>query len=292
MIEGCGTAIITPFDKKGQVDEAGLRGLVDFQERNGVDFIVPCGTTGESATLTHEEHLDVIRIVVDQVKKAKVVAGTGSNATHEAIHLSKGAKDLGADGLLLISPYYNKPTQKGIIKHYQTIASAVDLPLIVYNVPGRTSSNILPATIVKLAETPNIVGVKEASGNIPQIMSLIGSVPKGFSVLSGDDNLTFPMMALGATGVISVASNLVPKEVSTMTHAALEGKWDAARKIHYRLLPLFTNLFLETNPIPVKTAVGMMGMAAGPFRLPLCDMEPANQEVLRKTLVDLGLVKK
>ncbi|MDD1770566.1 MAG: 4-hydroxy-tetrahydrodipicolinate synthase [Methanomassiliicoccales archaeon] len=292
MIEGCGTALITPFDKKGEIDEAGLRKLVDFQERNGVDFIVPCGTTGESATLTHEEHLDVIRIVIDQTKKAKVIAGTGSNATHEAIHLSRGAMDLGADGLLLISPYYNKPTQKGIVKHYEAIAKTVDLPLIVYNVPGRTSSNILPATILKLSETPNIVAVKEASGNLPQIMSLIGSVPKGFSVLSGDDNLTFPMMALGANGVISVASNLVPKEVCQMCHAALKGKWDEARRIHYQLLPLFTNLFLETNPIPVKTAVGMMGMPSGTFRLPLCEMEPANQAILRKTLVDLGLLAK
>jgi 4-hydroxy-tetrahydrodipicolinate synthase len=292
MIEGCGTAIITPFDKKGTVDEPGLRKLVDFQERNGIDFIVPCGTTGESATLTHEEHLDVIRIVIDQAKKAKVIAGTGSNATHEAIHLSKGAMDLGADGLLLISPYYNKPTQKGIVKHYEAIAKVVDLPLIVYNVPGRTSSNILPSTILKLSETPNIVAVKEASGNLSQIMSLIGCVPKGFSVLSGDDNLTFPMMALGANGVISVASNLVPKEVAQMTHAALKGKWDEARKTHYRLLPLFTNLFLETNPIPVKTAAGMMGMPSGTFRLPLCEMEPANQEILRKTLADLGLLKK
>jgi 4-hydroxy-tetrahydrodipicolinate synthase len=290
MIDGCGTALITPFDRKGDLDEAGLRRLVEFQERQGIDFIVPCGTTGESATLTHEEHLEVIRIVIDQAKKAKVIAGTGSNATHEAIHLSKGAMDLGADGLLLISPYYNKPTQKGIVKHYEAIARAVDLPLIVYNVPGRTSSNILPSTIVKLSETPNIVAVKEASGNLPQIMSLIGMVPKGFSVLSGDDNLTFPMMALGASGVISVASNLMPKEVCQMTHAALEGNWDEARQIHYRLMPLFTNLFIETNPIPVKTAVGMMGMPAGPFRLPLCEMEPANHEILRKTLADLGLL--
>ncbi|HVO78302.1 MAG TPA: 4-hydroxy-tetrahydrodipicolinate synthase [Methanomassiliicoccales archaeon] len=292
MIQGCGTAIITPFDKDGKIDEPGLRRLVDFQESKGVDFIVPCGTTGESATLTHPEHLEVIRIVMDEVKKAKVIAGAGSNATHEAIHLSKGAKDLGAHGILSISPYYNKPTQRGIVKHYEAIAKAVDLPLIVYNVPGRTSSNILPSTILKLAETPNIVAVKEASGNLPQIMSLIGSVPKGFSVLSGDDNLTFPMMALGASGVISVASNIVPKEVVQMTHAAMEGRWDEARRLHYRLLTLFNNLFIETNPIPIKTAVGMIGLPSGPFRLPMCEMEPANQEVLRKTLVDLGLIAK
>lgn len=291
MIQGTATAIVTPFKENGEVDEDGLRALVTFQEENGVDYIVPVGTTGESATLSHAEHLKVIRIVVDQVKKAKVVAGAGSNSTSEAIHLSKGAKDLGVFAILSISPYYNKPTQKGLIKHYEAITKAVDMPFIVYNVPGRTGSNINPPTVLKLAENPNIIGIKEASGSMAQIMSILERAPKGFSVISGDDALTFPIMALGGKGVISVASNVAPSQVSSMVRHALEGEWQEARREHFRLLPLFTNLFLETNPIPVKTALRMMGKPAGAFRLPLCEMEPSNQEVLRKTLSDLGLLK-
>ncbi|HTY47053.1 MAG TPA: 4-hydroxy-tetrahydrodipicolinate synthase [Methanomassiliicoccales archaeon] len=292
MIQGSATALVTPFKDNGDLDEEGLRALVDFQDSNGTDYIVPCGTTGESATLTHAEHLKVIKIVMDQVKRAKVIAGAGSNATHEAIHLSKGAKDMGVHAILSISPYYNKPSQKGIIKHYQAIAAAVDIPVIVYNVPGRTGSNINASTILKLAETPNIVAVKEASGNIGQIMSIIGGAPKGFSVISGDDALTYPMLALGGKGVISVASNVMPKEVSRMVHAAFEGRWDESRALHYRMLPLFNNLFVESNPIPVKTALRLMGKPAGAFRLPLCDLEPANLEIVRKTLADLGLLPK
>jgi 4-hydroxy-tetrahydrodipicolinate synthase len=291
MIQGTATAIVTPFRENGEVDEDGLRTLVTFQEENGVDYIVPVGTTGESATLSHAEHLKVIKIVVDQVKKAKVIAGAGSNSTSEAIHLSKGAKDLGVFAILSISPYYNKPTQKGLLKHYDAITNAVDIPFIVYNVPGRTGSNINPATVLKLSENPNIVGIKEASGNMAQIMSILEKVPKGFSVISGDDALTFPIMALGGKGVISVASNVAPSHVSSMVRHALEGRWEEARREHFKLLPLFTNLFLETNPIPVKTALRMMGKPAGSFRLPLCEMEPSNQEVLRKTLADLGLLK-
>lgn len=291
MIQGTATAIVTPFKENGEVDEDGLRALVTFQEENGVDYIVPVGTTGESATLSHAEHLKVIRIVVDQVKKAKVVAGAGSNSTSEAIHLSKGAKDLGVFAILSISPYYNKPTQKGLIKHYEAITKAVDMPFIVYNVPGRTGSNINPPTVLKLAENPNIIGIKEASGSMAQIMSILERAPKGFSVISGDDALTFPIMALGGKGVISVASNVAPSQVSSMVRHALEGEWQEARREHFRLLPLFTHLFLETNPIPVKTALRMMGKPAGAFRLPLCEMEPSNQEVLRKTLSDLGLLK-
>jgi 4-hydroxy-tetrahydrodipicolinate synthase len=291
MIQGTGTAIVTPFKENGDVDEDGLRALVTFQEENGVDFIVPVGTTGESATLSHAEHLKVIKIVMDRVKKAKVVAGAGSNSTSEAVHLSKGAKDLGVSAILSISPYYNKPTQKGLLKHYEAITKAVDMPFIVYNVPGRTGSNINPPTVLKLAENPNIVGIKEASGNMAQIMSILERAPKGFSVISGDDALTFPIMALGGKGVISVASNVAPSHVSSMVRHALDGKWEEARREHFKLLPLFTNLFLETNPIPVKTALRMMGKPSGSFRLPLCDMEPSNQEVLRKTLADLGLLK-
>lgn len=290
MFKGTGTALITPFTKKMEIDEEGLRQLVDIQERGGVDAIVPCGTTGESATLTHEEHLKVISVVRDHVSKAKVIAGAGSNATHEAIALSKGAEDLGVDFLLSISPYYNKPTQSGIIKHYQTIAEAVDVPIIVYNVPSRTGCNMLPSTVRQLAEVPNIVGIKEASGDIGQIMRVIASVPKGFSVLSGDDSLTFSMMALGGKGVISVASNIVPSMVSSMVSYAMYGEMKKAREIHYRLLPLFEGMFLETNPIPVKTALRIMGRPSGEFRLPMCDMSPSNLEVLKDLLADLELI--
>jgi 4-hydroxy-tetrahydrodipicolinate synthase len=290
MFKGCATAIITPFREDGEVDEDGLRELVAMQEKAGIDAIVPCGTTGESATLTHKEHIKVISIVREEAKRAKVIAGAGSNATHEAIHLSKGAKDLGVDGVLLISPYYNKPNQKGIFRHYEAIAKAVDIPIVVYNVPGRTSSNITAGTIKKLSEIPNIVAVKEASGNMSQIMSILSSVPPDFSVFSGDDLLTYPMMTLGAPGVISVTSNIVPKMMVDMTHAILDGDWKKARELHFRMLPLFNDLFLDTNPIPVKTALRMMKMPSGVFRLPLCDMEPQLAETLKKTLTDFKLL--
>ncbi|HRR66252.1 MAG TPA: 4-hydroxy-tetrahydrodipicolinate synthase [Methanomassiliicoccales archaeon] len=290
MFKGCATALITPFREDGEIDEEGLRELVRMQERAGVDALVPCGTTGESATLTHKEHLKVIGIVREEAKRAQVIAGAGSNATHEAIHLSKGAKDLGVDGVLLISPYYNKPNQKGIFRHYEAIAKAVDIPIVVYNVPSRTGSNIAASTVKRLSEVPNIVALKEASGNMAQINAILASVPEGFSVLSGDDMFTYPMMALGAKGVISVTSNVVPELMVEMTHAALEGDWARARALHFKLLPLFNDLFLDTNPIPVKTAMRMLKRPAGVFRLPLCDMEPATTETLRKTLVAMGLL--
>ena len=290
MFKGCATALITPFREDGEIDEEGLRELVRMQERAGVDALVPCGTTGESATLTHKEHLKVIGIVREEAKRAQVIAGAGSNATHEAIHLSKRAKDLGVDGVLLISPYYNKPNQKGIFRHYEAIAKAVDIPIVVYNVPSRTGSNIAASTVKRLSEVPNIVALKEASGNMAQINAILASVPEGFSVLSGDDLFTYPMMALGAKGVISVTSNVVPELMVEMTHAALEGDWARARALHFKLLPLFNDLFLDTNPIPVKTAMRMLKRPAGVFRLPLCDMEPATTETLRKTLVAMGLL--
>ncbi len=292
MIQGCATALVTPFNAKGELDEEGLRELVSLQEKAGIDYIVPCGTTGESATMTHKEHLRVIEIVLDQVKRAQVIAGAGSNSTQEAIQLTKGAKDMGAKAILSISPYYNKPTQKGIVRHYETIADAADIPIIVYNVPGRTGSNLLPSTVLKLSGHSNIVGVKEASGNIGQIMAILANAPKGFSVMSGDDAMTFPIMSLGGNGVISVASNVAPREVCTMVHAALDGNWSEARKQHFHLLDLFNNLFVETNPIPVKTALRLMGRPAGTFRLPLCEMEPGNLEILKKTLAQIGLVPK
>ncbi len=290
MFKGCATALITPFREDGEIDEEGLRELVRMQERAGVDALVPCGTTGESATLTHKEHLKVIGIVREEAKRAQVIAGAGSNATHEAIHLSKGAKDLGVDGVLLISPYYNKPNQKGIFRHYEAIAKAVDIPIVVYNVPSRTGSNIAASTVKRLSEVPNIVALKEASGNMAQINAILASVPEGFSVLSGDDMFTYPMMALGAKGVISVTSNVVPELMVEMTHAALEEDWARARALHFKLLPLFNDLFLDTNPIPVKTAMRMLKRPAGVFRLPLCDMEPTTTETLRKTLVAMGLL--
>jgi 4-hydroxy-tetrahydrodipicolinate synthase len=290
MFQGCATALITPFREDGEIDEQGLRQLVAMQERAGVDAIVPCGTTGESATLTHKEHLKVIGIVREEAKRAKVIAGAGSNATHEAIHLSKGAKDLGVDGVLLISPYYNKPNQKGIFRHYEAIAKAVDVPIVVYNVPSRTGCNITAPTVKRLSEVPNVVALKEASGNMSQIMDILASVPPEFSVLSGDDIITYPMMTLGAKGVISVTSNLVPELMVKMTHAAVEGDWAKAREVHFQLLPLFHDLFLDTNPIPVKTAMRMMKRPSGVFRLPLCDMEQATADMLRKTLREMKLL--
>jgi 4-hydroxy-tetrahydrodipicolinate synthase len=290
MLSGSATALITPFMENGELDEEGLRELVMFQEKEGVDAIVPCGTTGESATLTHKEHLRVIQIVMDTKKRVKVIAGAGSNATHEAIHLTKGAKDLGVDAVLSISPYYNKPSQKGIFRHYEAITKSVDVPIIIYNVPGRTGSNIAPNTIKKLAELPNIVGVKEASGNLDQIMQTIAEVPADFDVISGDDALTLAIMALGGKGVISVASNIVPRQVTDLVHHTMNGDFAKARAIHYHLLPLFKNLFVESNPIPVKTAMRMLKRPSGVFRLPLCDLEPANAEVVRKTLSDLKML--
>jgi 4-hydroxy-tetrahydrodipicolinate synthase len=289
MFSGCATALITPFKENGELDEDGVRRLVEFQEQGGVDAIVPCGTTGESATLTHKEHLKVIQIVMETKKRAKVFAGAGSNATHEAVHLTKGAKDLGVDGILSISPYYNKPTQNGLFKHYEAIAKA-DIPIIVYNVPGRTGTNIAPATIKRLSQVPNIVGVKEASGNMDQIMQILADVRPDFDVISGDDALTLAIMSLGGKGVISVASNIVPSLVTQMVHHARDGDFTKARDIHFRLLPLFKNLFVETNPIPVKTAMRMLGRPSGTFRLPLCEMEHANAEVVRRTLADMKLL--
>jgi 4-hydroxy-tetrahydrodipicolinate synthase len=290
MFSGCATAIITPMTKDGAIDEDGLRELVRMQEGSGIRTLVPCGSTGESATLNHQEHLRVIEVVIDETKKAKVIAGAGSNATSEAIHLSRGAQDLGADGLLSISPYYNKPTMAGIIKHYEAIAASVDIPTIIYNIPSRTGSNINAATMLKLAQVPGIGGVKEASGDIHQIAAIAAQAPKDFLVLSGDDAMTVPAMAVGAKGVISVTSNLVPGTMLSMVDAMTNGNVVEARRINESLLPLFNTLFIETNPIPVKTALRLMGRPAGPFRLPLCDLLPENLETLKRTLSDYKLI--
>ena len=290
MLSGCATAIITPMAKNGDIDEEGLRELVRFQEENGIRMIVPCGSTGESATLNHEEHLRVIAIVRDESKRSKVIAGTGSNATSEAIHLSKCAKDIGADASLSVSPYYNRPTQAGIIKHFEAIDAAVDLSTIIYNIPSRTGSNITAATMLKLAEIPSMVGVKEASGDINQIATILRKAPKDFTVLSGDDAMVLPAMALGAKGVISVTSNIMPKAMQSLVRAMGDGDLNEGRRINDMLLPLFHALFLETNPVPVKTAVRLMGMPAGPFRLPLCDMSSTNLQTLRTVLAECKLI--
>jgi 4-hydroxy-tetrahydrodipicolinate synthase len=291
MFRGVFTALVTPFTTQGGIDEKALRKLVDFQIENGVHGLVPVGTTGESPTLTYEEHNKVIEIVIDQAKgRVPVIAGTGSNSTEEAINLTKHAKQAGATASLQVAPYYNKPTQEGFYRHFTAIAKAVDLPLLIYNIPGRTGKNIENSTTLKLAQHRNIVGVKEASGDLNQIMDLILKKPKDFTVLSGDDNLAFPLMALGGSGVISVASNLIPKKMAALVEQALKGNWEQARSSHYELLPLFKAIFIETNPIPIKAALAWKGMIEEIYRLPMCPMEAANKEKLKAVLKDLKLL--
>ncbi|MDO5861367.1 MAG: 4-hydroxy-tetrahydrodipicolinate synthase [Thermoplasmata archaeon] len=289
MFAGTGTALVTPYDREGRIDEEALRRLVDFQESNGVDVLVPCGSTGESSMLVHEEHLRVIEIVRDQAKRAKVLAGAGSNSTHEAVALSRSAQDLGADGVLSISPYCVKPTQDGIVAHYSAIAESVDIPIIIYNIPGRTGVNITADTLMRLAEVDGIAGVKEASGNMAQIQDILRRRPKGFEVLSGDDALTLAMMSLGADGVISVASNCCPALICDLTRNAAAGNVAAARAIHEKLLPLFGALFVESNPIPIKYVMGGLGYGTGIPRLPLTPLTDAGKAKLDPILKDLGI---
>jgi len=257
------TALITPFKKDGSLDENGLNELVGFQVKNGTDVVLACGTTGESATLDHEEHLKVLEIVQKRTRgtKAGVMFGAASNDTKKAVEATKIAKEHDAQYVLSLSPYYNKPTQQGIYEHYREI-NKVGVPIVVYNVPGRTSSNIEASTILKLAKLKNIAAVKEASGNLTQIGNIIKGAPKGFSVLSGDDGLTYPMMSMGAHGLVSVASNVAPRQISTMVHALQEGKYDKALELHYRFMPLFKDLFIEANPQPVKTAARWLKLPA------------------------------
>jgi 4-hydroxy-tetrahydrodipicolinate synthase len=253
--------------------------------------LVPCGSTGESATLTHEEHDRVIELTVEVARKrVPVIAGTGSNATHEAIRLTKHAKSVGVDASLLVTPYYNKPTQEGLFRHFEAIARAVDLPLVLYNIPGRSVVNMTPQTVARLSTITNIVGIKEASGNLSQMSDIIAACGERFVVLSGDDALTLPLMAVGGKGVISVTANVAPAETSEMVSAALKGDWDRAKRIHYRLLPLSNSMFLETNPIPVKAALAMMGRCADELRLPLTTMSEAPKAQLRQALVQFGLI--
>ena len=290
--QGSLVAMVTPFND-GRVDEAKLRELVEFHVANGTDGLVPCGTTGESPTLTHEEHKRVVEIVIQQARdRIPVVAGTGSNSTAEAIELTHHAAQAGAAGALLVTPYYNKPTQQGLYAHFRAIAQAVpDLPLIVYNIQGRTAVNVETETLARLAEIPNIVGVKEASGSLDQMTAVILACGSDFTVLSGDDNLTLPLMSVGGRGVISVVANFLAREVADVTHAALEGDWKRARDLHLKLYPVCKAMFIETNPIPVKEAMAMLGMIRAEWRLPMCAMTPANREKLRQALVQAGVLK-
>ena len=288
MFKGSIVALVTPFSN-GKVDEAKLRELVDYHVKNGTDALSPCGTTGESPTLTHEEHKKVIQVVVEQAnKRVPVIAGTGSNSTDEAVDLTRFAKRAGADASLQVCPYYNKPSAEGQYRHFEKIAKEADIPLILYNIPGRTGITMTPETIARLSKIDSIVAVKEAAGSLDQVSQILSLCD--ITVLSGDDSLTLPMMAVGAKGVISVVANIVPKDVVAMTHYALKGTYDKARELHYKLLPLCKVLFIETNPIPVKTAMELLGMIKGELRLPLCPMSEANAATLRKSLVDYGLL--
>jgi 4-hydroxy-tetrahydrodipicolinate synthase len=290
MFQGAMVAIVTPF-KDGQVDEDGLRQLIEFQIAKGTKGIIPCGTTGESATLSFQEHERVVAITVEQAnKRVPVIAGTGSNNTAEAVRLTQHAKNVGADGALMISPYYNKPTQEGLYQHFKKVAENVDIPIILYNIPGRTSVNMEVDTIARLAQIKNIVGIKEASGSMKQITDIIARCGEDFAVLSGEDFLTFPLMCVGGKGVISVSSNIIPTDMAELCDLCLAGNYVAARKLYYRLLPLCHALFYETNPAPVKAALAMMGMiASDAVRLPLVSMSAANRERLRRELEAYGL---
>ncbi|MBC7190271.1 4-hydroxy-tetrahydrodipicolinate synthase [Candidatus Aerophobetes bacterium] len=289
MFKGCFVAIVTPF-REGEIDEDNFRGLIQFQLEKGIDGIVPCGTTGESATLSHEEHKKLIRITVEEVRgKVPVIAGTGSNSTKEAEELTIYAKEIGADAALVVAPYYNKPTQKGLKEHYEKLAK-IGLPIIIYNIPSRTGINILPSTVAALSKNKNIVGIKEASGNMDQVSQIVLSSEPDFAVLSGDDSLTLPILALGGVGVISVLANILPQEVTQMVKAWLEGDVERARELHYRLFPLFKAMFIETNPIPVKTAMAKLNMIPKEWRMPLGEMEKENEEKLEKILSEQGLL--
>lgn len=292
MFKGSIVAIVTPF-KNGAVDEKALSELIEWHLKEGTNAIVPCGTTGESATLDYEEHYRVIEIAIKVVNgRVPVIAGTGANATDETIMITQKAKELGADGALLVSPYYNKPTQEGLYRHYRTVAEKVDIPIVLYNVPGRTAVNMLPQTVARLAEIKNIVAIKEATGDMRQASDIIRLCGERITVISGDDFTTFTLLALGGKGVISVSANVAPRDVASMLKAWEEGKIDEARRLHFKLEPLNQAMFIETNPIPAKTALSMMGKIQEEFRLPLCPMSNDNKEKLRNVLVNYGIISK
>jgi len=292
QLRGCGTALVTPFAQDGAVDENGLRNLVAWQVESGIDFLIPCGTTGETPTLTHNEWLRVIDVTIEVVAgRVAIVAGATSNSTQEAVTKAKEvAARPGVSAILTASPYYNKPTQEGQYRHFRAIAEAVDKPVILYNVPGRTSANIEPATLARLSEVANIAGVKEASGNMSQIAEVLNSVPERFLVFSGDDALTLPVIALGGVGIISVASNEIPREMAEMTRAALNNDWNTARTIHRKYLPLMQANFIESNPLPVKAVLAMMGKLEEIYRLPLLPMRRDTRSKLQKIAADAGLI--
>ena len=290
MLKGSIVAIATPL-KNDKIDEPRLRALVDFQIENGTSAIVPCGTTGESATLTYEEHCKVIDIVIEQVNgRVPVIAGSGSNSTHETIFLTKHAKEAGADYALVITPYYNKPSQEGLYQHFKAVAEAVDIPIILYNVPGRTAVNMLPETVVRLAEIDNIVGVKEATGSLDQAAKILANVSDDFMLLSGEDALVYPLMSLGAKGVISVTTNVIPADMAALCEACLNKDFETAKKLHYKTLPLVNSLFIDTNPVPVKKALYLMGLIEDEIRLPLVKLSDEKTEILKKAMTNYGVL--
>jgi len=287
---GCGTALVTPFRPDGSFDEAGVSRLARRQIDAGIHFLVPCGTTGEVPTLTDEEQVRVVQLVVAEAKgRVPVLAGAGGYNTHEVINAARRMRAAGADGILSVTPYYNKPTPEGLFQHYRAIAEAAGLPIVVYNVPGRTGCNVDPATLVRLSGLPNIIGVKEASGNVTQMCEICAAVPDGFIVLSGDDALTLPLMAIGGRGIVSVASNVIPAEMSRMVELAERGDFGAARAQHQRLLPLMQVNFVESNPIPVKSAMASLGLLEEVYRLPLVPPGPASRQKIRSVLQSLGI---
>ena len=291
MFTGCGTALVTPFKNDLSLDEATLRSLVRRQIEEGINFLVPCGTTGESPTLTYREHLRVVEIALEEAKgKVPVLAGAGGYNTTEVISLAKELKSMGADGILSVTPYYNKPTQEGLYQHYKAIAAAVSLPIIVYSVQGRTGVNVEPATLKRLAEIEYIIGVKEASGNISQMAAVLQQVPESFVVLSGDDAITIPLIALGGKGLVSVVSNQIPKQMTQLTQRALANDFEAARKIQREYLPLMEINFIESNPIPVKAGMALMGLLEPVYRLPMVPPSAANLAKIEKVLESLGLL--
>jgi 4-hydroxy-tetrahydrodipicolinate synthase len=292
-LRGCGTALVTPFKTDGSIDEPALRSLVAWQVESGIDFLLPCGTTGETPTLERDEWLRVIEITIEVVaSRVPIVAGATSNCTRDAVNKARTVSKLrGVDFILTASPYYNKPTQEGQYQHFRAIAEATDKPIILYNVPGRTGANIEPATLARLAEIPNIVGVKEASGSISQIAQVFNHVPDTLLVFSGDDAVTLPVISLGGVGIISVASNEIPREMSDMTRAALTNDWTTARRIHRKYLPLMEANFIESNPLPVKAVLAMMGRIEEVYRLPLVPMKKDTRAKLEKIAADLSLTK-
>ena len=290
MFAGSMVALVTPF-KDGKVDWQSLEALVEFHIKNGTGGIVPCGTTGESATLGHQEHDDVIKAVIKAVnKRVPVIAGTGSNSTEEAVRLTRAAEKSGADGALMISPYYNRPTQEGIYQHYKKVADSVGIPIIIYNIPGRTGSKIEPETLARLAEIKNVAGVKEATGSVDQAIDVIRLCGDRLAVYSGEDSLTFSLMALGGKGVISTVANIAPKEMSQLTEACLKGNWERGREFQFKLMPLIRAVFLETNPIPIKTALSLMGKCTGELRLPLTSMSEGALKKMKQAMTDFGLL--